>query len=41
MAIGVPVVVKKPFANSVLIRVIDPKTGAEFAVLTLKNAVMD
>lgn len=40
-AIGVPVVVKKVSAKSVLIRVIDPKTGVEFATLTLKNEVMD
>jgi hypothetical protein len=39
--IGVPVVVKKVSAKSVLIRVIDPKTGVEFATLTLKNEVMD
>ncbi len=41
MGIGVPVVVKKVSAKSVLIRVIDPKTGVEFATLTLKNEVMD
>jgi hypothetical protein len=40
-AIGVPIVVKRVSSQSVLIRVIDPKTGVEFAKLTLKNEVMD
>ena len=40
-AIGVPVVVKMDSAKSVLIKVIDPRTGVEFATLTLKNEVMN